>query len=131
MCVALDRSDLPPSAGMTQTEVLNSSSIRGLNCQSGVLARIERKGFFRRLSKVRTSDERLFRKGRKSHGHLEATEQTFRRGDRYKLENVLHMQRFKDHTTIYFCVPKGDSVHTLNVKNTLDEIHAIATLCSK
>jgi hypothetical protein len=40
------------------------------------------------------------------------------------MDTVLHMQRFKDHTTIHFPVPQGDAVYTLSVRETLDEIHS-------
>jgi hypothetical protein len=40
------------------------------------------------------------------------------------MDTVLHMQRFKDQTTIHFAVSQGDTVYTLTVKETPDEIHS-------
>jgi hypothetical protein len=41
---------------------------------------------------------------------------------------AVHMQRFKDLTRIYFSVAASDSVHTLSVRETPDEIHAVIAL---
>jgi len=44
------------------------------------------------------------------------------------MDAAVHMQRSKDSTTIYFSVATSDSVHTLSVRETPDEIHALIAL---
>ena len=44
------------------------------------------------------------------------------------MDAAVHMQRFKDSTTIHFFVAKSDGVHTLVVRETPDEIHALIAL---
>jgi len=46
------------------------------------------------------------------------------------METVLHMQRFTDHTTMYFAVQFGESALTLAVRETPDQIHMTAPLPS-
>jgi len=40
------------------------------------------------------------------------------------MDAVLHMQRFQDHTTVHFPVPQSNTVYTLSVRETTDEIHS-------
>jgi hypothetical protein len=44
------------------------------------------------------------------------------------MDAVIHIERFKDHTTVYFNVSPGDHIHTVLVKETPDEIHLKSTL---
>jgi hypothetical protein len=44
------------------------------------------------------------------------------------MDAAVQIQRSGDSTTIYFSVATSDSVHTLNVRETPDEIHALIAL---
>jgi hypothetical protein len=44
------------------------------------------------------------------------------------MDTAVHIQRSGDSTTIYFSVATSDSVHTLNIRETPDEIHALIVL---
>ncbi len=46
------------------------------------------------------------------------------------MDNVLHIQGHVSHTTLYFAVTADNTVHSLWVKETPDEIHMMKPLRS-
>jgi hypothetical protein len=47
------------------------------------------------------------------------------------MDTVIHMQGFKDHTTIYFCVSSAEGVSSLSVEETPEQIHRAAPVPSQ